>query len=196
MRIITAKLEGTTPYSQSRKYDHTCPKKDKESAADYDLRTWRERCTTNDDGIVCIPGMAIKMALDATAKKLKEKVPGKGAKTWIDYVIGGVVPSDLMFPIGVSKDKVDFIDIWANADGVRGSGKRVMRRFPIIKKWSCTISLDVLDNSLPADLIERYLGEAGLIVGIGRFRPEKGGMNGRFRVKSVKWSEMDMAEAA
>ena len=63
------------------------------------------------------------MAIDATAKKLKEKVPGKGAKTWTDYIVGGVVPSELMFPIGVHKDKVDFIDIWANADGIRGSGK-------------------------------------------------------------------------
>lgn len=197
MRIVTAKLEGAGSYSQSRYYEHAHPKNDKESAAEYDLRTWRERCTTNDKGIVCIPGMAIKMALDAVAKKLKDRVPGKGAKEWSSYIIGGVVPSEQNFPIGIHKDKVDFIDIWANADGIRGSGKRVMRRFPIIHSpWSANISLDVLDNSLPADLIERYLHEAGMIVGIGRFRPEKGGMNGRFRVKAFKWSEIELAEAA
>lgn len=196
MRTVTAKLTGTSPYSQSRYYTHAVPKKDKENAADYDMRTWRERCTVNDKGIVCIPGMGIKMAIDAAAKKLKEKVPGKGAKTWVDFVVGGIVPAELMFPIGVSKDKVDYIDVWANADGIRGSGKRVMRRFPIVLKWSAIISLDVIDNSLPTDLAERYLAEAGMIVGIGRFRPEKGGMNGRFRVSDVKWSEVEIDEAA
>jgi hypothetical protein len=132
--------------------------------------------------------MAIKMALDAAAKKLREKVGGKGRKTWIDYFVGGTAPGQLMFPLGIKKDQVDFIDIWSNSDGVRGSGKRVMRRFPLIKKWSAKVEIDILDDSIPEDLVERYLAEAGKLIGIGRFRPEKGGFNGRFAVKSVKWS--------
>jgi hypothetical protein len=196
MRTMTAKIEGTSPYSQSRYYDYAVPAKDKENRADYDLRNWREHCTVNKDDIICIPGMALKMALDATARKLKDRVPGKGTKTWIDYIVGGVVPSDQMFPIGVKKKDVNFIDIWANLDGVRGSGKRGMRRYPIIQKgWAATVSLDVIDNSLPEELIEHYLAESGLIVGIGRFRPEKGGMSGRYRVKSVKWSKISLDAA-
>ena len=35
-----------------------------------------------------------------------------------------------------------------------------------------------------------------MIVGIGRFRPEKGGLNGRFSVKDVKWTEVEVDEAA
>ena len=187
MRTLVAILKSTAPYSQSRK--HFISKKDKESEADYDMRTWRDKCTADDNGVVCIPGMAIKMALDATAKKLKERIPGKGTKTYIDYFVGGVIPTEIMFPIGIKKENVDFIDIWANADGVRGSGKRVMRRFPLVPKWEAQISIDVIDDTIPKDIIERYLAETGKIVGVGRFRPEKGGFNGRFMVKSVKWTE-------
>jgi hypothetical protein len=186
MRTITAVLKSTSPYSQSRY--HGIPKGEKEPPADHNLRTWREQCTTNEEGVICIPGMAIKMALDATAKKLKERVPGKGLKTYTDYFVGGVIPGDIMFPVGVKKDEVDFIDIWANADGVRGSGKRVMRRFPLLPSWEATVSLEVIDDSIPSAVLERYLSEAGKLIGIGRFRPEKGGFNGRFSVKSVKWT--------
>lgn len=186
MRICTAVLQSTSPYSQSR-YHNSEKLSDKESAAEYGLRTWREQCTFDEAGIIAIPAMAIKMGLDSTARKLKERVPGKGTKTWIDYFVGGVIPGAQHFTIGLPKDKVDFIDIWANADGIRGSGKRVMRRFPIIPKWKSEIVLDIVDDSIPSPLIEKYLSECGKLIGIGRFRPEKGGFNGRFEVLSVKW---------
>lgn len=186
MRTITAKIEGTAPYSPSRY--HNVEKLKKESHADYDLRTWREHCTYDENGIVAIPAMAIKMSLDSAAFKLKERVPGKGAKEWAGYFVSGVIPAAQHFSLDVHKDKVDFIDIWANADGKRGGSKRVMRRYPIVPKWKSTIVLDVIDDSIPTELVEKYLIETGNLIGIGRFRPEKGGFNGRFVVKSVKWS--------
>src|SRR5437660_10988105 len=98
MRTFTAVLESESPYSQSRRHD--APKLDKESADDYDQRTWREHCTTNDAGIVCIPAMACKKAIDTTAGKLGEKVPGKRGRTWAGYFRGGLIPKQVMFPLG------------------------------------------------------------------------------------------------
>jgi len=202
MRIMTARIEGTAPYSQSRRYDHAVPKKNKEAPDAYDQRTWREHCSVDVGGFVCIPGMSIKMAIDTAAKKLQEKVPGKGQLKWGGLVMGGVVPSDIMFRIyvgknAVKKDDIDYVDLWCDSKGMRNGKSRVMRRYPIIAKgWSADISLDITDDSLPADLLERYLREAGLIVGIGRFRPENGGMNGRFIVKRVSWSALSLEEAA
>jgi hypothetical protein len=195
MRVCTALLKSRSAYSQSRK--HFTPMLEKETHADYNERTWREQCTTNEEGFVCIPAMGLKMTIDKAAQKLKERVPGKGTKTYIDYFVGGVAPSEQMFLIYVPKGKetaplhkneVDYIPIWANADGRRGSGKRVLRWFPIIPVWTAHVSLDVLDDSIPKDVFERYFSESGKMVGIGRFRPENGGFNGRFEVKSVKWS--------
>jgi hypothetical protein len=30
---------------------------------------------------------------------------------------------------------------------------------------------------------------AGMFIGIGRFRPEKGGTNGRFKIASIEWTD-------
>jgi hypothetical protein len=30
---------------------------------------------------------------------------------------------------------------------------------------------------------------AGMFIGIGRFRPEKGGTNGRFKIESIDWQD-------
>jgi hypothetical protein len=30
---------------------------------------------------------------------------------------------------------------------------------------------------------------AGMFIGLGRFRPEKGGNNGRFRLSDLKWQD-------
>lgn len=185
MRTFIAKLKSNSPYSPSRY--HNVDKLPKESAAAYDLRTWREHCTFDDKGIVAIPAMAIKMAIDGAASKLKERVPGKGTKEWAGYFLSGVIPAAQHYSLGIRKDDVDFIDIWANADGRRGSGKRVMRRYPLIPSWQATIVLDITDDSIPEELVEKYLDEAGKLIGVGRFRPQNGGFNGRFTIESVKW---------
>jgi hypothetical protein len=66
-RVHIENLPGS-PYSQSAAV--SVPKQDRETHDDHDARTWREKCTTNGDGQVCIPGMAIKQALDTTAYNL------------------------------------------------------------------------------------------------------------------------------
>ena len=186
MRTFTAIIELRSPYSPSHRHD--VPKLDKESSADYDFRTWREHCTVNEDAIVCIPAMAFKQALDITAGKLGEKVPGKRGRTWAGYFRGGMVPTRDRFSLGVKKSDVQSIDLWCNSLGRRGGSLDVSRRYPIIPNWKTTIEFDVLDNSIPKDVIEHHLGESGLIVGVGRFRPEMGGFNGRYTVASIKWS--------
>jgi hypothetical protein len=189
MRTFTAALESKSPYSPSHRHD--APKLDKESPSAYDLRTWREHCTVNEDSIVCIPAMAFKQALDITASKLGIRVPGKGTRTWGGYFLGGLVPCVDRFPLGIKKSDVPSIDLWCNSLGRRGASLDVSRRYPVIPSWKTVIEFDVLDNSIPESVIEHHLTESGLIVGVGRFRPANGGFNGRYVVKSVKWSEAE-----
>ena len=185
MRTFTAVLESRSAYSQSRRHD--LPKLNKESDTAYDARTWRDHCTVNKDGIVCIPAMAFKKAIDRTAQKLGEKVPGRRGATWAGYFKGGIIPMEELFPIGIKVEDVQPLSVWCSSTG-RPGGSQVSRTYPIIPKWTATVEFEVLDNILPEEVIERTLSESGLIVGIGRFRPENGGFNGRYAVKSVKWS--------
>lgn len=186
MRICTAQLKSMTAYSQSAM--HETPFLSKESHDAWDERTWREKSTTNESGIVCIPAMALKMALDESIKRLGIKVEGRRGATYAKYFLAGQICAGDV-PIGVAKSDLQSIKIWANADGVRGSGKRVKRRFPIIHQWTGTAEFHVLDDMIPPPIFEQALEGAGKLIGIGRFRPEKGGFLGRFVVTSTKWAE-------
>lgn len=187
MKIVEVDLVSTAPYSQSRQ--HAAPKLEKETHDAYDKRTWREKCTTNEDGIICIPAMAFKQALDVAAKMLGMQIPGKGKSTYTKHFKAGVIcESDVA--IGVHKDEVASVTINANADGVRGSGKRVARTFPQVPAWKGTARFAVLDDTITTEVFERHLTEAGRFVGVGRFRPENGGLNGRFKPAGFRWSQL------
>lgn len=182
--LAIVSLKSISPYSQSRMHD--APKHEKETHEAYEQRTWREKCTVNDAGEIVIPAMAFKQALDATAKRLGDQIPGKGKATYTKHFVGGVMcRSDVA--IGFHKDTVPSITINANSDGVRGSGKRVKRIFPQVPEWEGTAEFAVFDETVTQKIFERHMREAGSFVGIGRFRPEKGGLNGRFRVMSITY---------
>lgn len=190
MKVCLATLRSVTPYSQSKAVDpDQFPKLEKEGADDYDKRLWREKATVDGNGIVCLPAMALKMSIDEAVKRLNIGIPGRGKSTYTKFFTAGQI-CEADVPIGIHKDALEYIDIWANADGVRGSGKRVRRRFPVVKEWSGVARFAILDDIIPEKVFEKALTEAGRLVGIGRFRPEKGGFLGRFTVEDFRWSQI------
>ncbi|HEY2616133.1 MAG TPA: hypothetical protein VGI78_02235 [Acetobacteraceae bacterium] len=193
MKICKVSLEGIpgSPYSQSAQHDDD--KLDRESHDDYDARTWRSKCTTNADGQVCIPAMALKQCLDVGAQKLGEKVQGRRGATFRGFFTSGFfcngdVPISNGKPI-TPKD-AEMVAINANADGVRGSGKRVKRRFPVFPKWHGIAEFTIVDDIITVEVFEHHVRSAGMIVGIGRYRPANGGSNGRFRITKFEWSDL------
>lgn len=187
MKTVEVEIHGVSPYSQSRM--HETPKLEKERPDDYEQRTWREKCNTDDAGNVVVPAMAFKQALDAVAKRLGEQIPGKGKSTYTKHFLGGVICEEDM-RIGWMKDTIPMIRLKQNADGVRGSGKVVMRNFPQAPTWGGVARFAILDDMVTKAVFERHMIEAGRFIGIGRFRPEKGGLNGRWQVKGFRWSEV------
>lgn len=188
-RIATAALVGISPMSQSRAHDE--PRlDDKETPEAYDRRTWRSKAhfdpATRE---VYIPPMALKLAIAEAARRLSIKIPGKRSATYTKNVLSGViVTSEIRLGIGI--DDLNEEVVYANADGVRGSGKRVLRRFPMIPVgWQGTAEITVIDGEIPEPVVERCLAEAGNLIGIGRFRPQNGGFLGRFEVRSISWHQ-------
>ncbi len=185
-------LEGITPYSQSRM--HRTPGLEKEKADEYDERTWLEKAHWDAEGHLYVPAMSVKMALDAVAAYLGEKIPGRGNHTYSKHLRSGVLVLNNLpvFVNGqpVTRENVLQVGINAHSDGKRGSGKRVWRRFPQINPpWSARGSIMVVDHTVDPGLLQRYLSDAGNYIGIGRFRPENGGINGRFVVRSFNVEE-------
>lgn len=184
---VIVKLVSQAPYSASRKHD--TPKLEREGADDYEQRTWREKSNYDESGIVVIPAMAFKQALDDVAKMFSTSIPGKGKATYTKHFKAGVLcMGDVS--IGIHKDDMPSIRINANADGVRGSGKRVSRIFPQIPSWQGEAEFAVLDDTITKEVFEKALQDAGRFIGVGRFRPQNGGLNGRFAPVSFEWSDI------
>lgn len=185
MKSCTVSLKSVSPYSSSRFV--TIPKKEKEGADDYENRVWREKCTTDENGIVCIPAMGFKQALDTAARMLGQKIPGKRNSTYTKHFRAGVIVENNV-SIGIRKEDMSQNTIFANADGVRGSGKRVIRHFPTAREWRGKAVFLILDDTITKEVFTDHLREAGKLVGVGQFRPENGGFFGRFEIEEIRWN--------
>src|SRR5215831_4494503 len=149
MRHVKVYFENIpgSPYSQSAKHD--TPFLDRESHDDYDTRTWRNKCTVNKEGQVCIPAMALKQAIDTAAYKLGEKVQGRRGATFKNFFASGFfcdgdVPIANGKPLTPADAECKLIS--ANSDGIRGSGKRVPRRFPEFPKYQGIAEFTIIDD--------------------------------------------------
>lgn len=219
MITATVKIEGLSPYSQSRQIFEE--KKKGELADAFDLRTWPRHLYTNQKGQVMIPSSAMKQAIDAAAKYLSIQVPGKGKATYTKHFRSGVMVFDPAVVMdeegapwtrerilrgGEPDDLENLSECIAGgtvfrgamaADGVRGSGKRVVRTFPVIPDpWTATLTFYVGDPVIDKAVFLQSIQAAGSFIGLGRFRPENGGSNGRFRIASLAWEETDMEASA
>jgi len=184
MKTVTATLQSITPYSPTRA--HETPKFDKELDCDYEERTWREKAHVTDTGEVYIPPMALKMCLDASAKFMGLKIPGKKNCTWTKHFASGVLVTTPAL-LGVKNDDLTKARYHCHVDGVRGSGKRVWRLFPEVNAWKAQVTFHVLDDIITERVFSDTLTHAGCFIGVGRFRPVNGGFFGRFKVLSIDW---------
>jgi len=183
--IVT--IKGMAPYSQSRQ--HRTDFLAGESQEAYDLRTWREKCNYDKDGNVFVPAMAFKQGMDIAAKRLAIPDPDNKKANFTKYFVSDVICEGHML-IGVHKDQMPSVTINANVDGVRGSGKRVPRKFPQTPKWGGKVSFIVMEPKITHEIFENVLNCFGRSIGVGQFRPEKGGVNGRFDIVKVEYEKV------
>jgi hypothetical protein len=183
--IVT--IKGIAPLSQSRQ--HHTEFLDGETHEEYDRRTWREKCNYDKDGIVFVPAMALKQAMDTAAQRLGIKDPDNKAAKMTKNFVSDVICEDHL-SIGIRKEDMPIIVINANVDGVRGSGKRVRRQFPQTPEWGGKTSFLIVESRIKPEMFDQVIRYAGRSVGVGQFRPEKGGVNGRFEVVNIEYTQV------
>ena len=181
--VARCTIKGISPYCQSRPHD--TPHNEGEPDDVYDLRTWRQRLHVTN-GTVRIPAWAIHDGLTEAAKRSMRKIPGKGQFTWTQKFAAGIAL--LEDPdLGINPETVDYVAVYCHVTGIRGSGKRVIRRFPIMPQWQSTFDVQILDPIITEDVFGEMLEDAGMYVGIGQNRPQNRGTHGRFRPSLVEW---------
>lgn len=193
--IVKVKFEGLSPLLQSR--SHEQPKLNRELADAYEKRTWMfkshvaggfEKSAVSyelkddwEDLPVIVPGIAFKRSLDEVAKYLGRQVPGKGKATYTKHFESGVQCHDDI-EVGLKAKDLGSQRIFVNADGVRGSGKRVHRLFPVIPSgWKGEAIFEIWDDLITEEVFLEHLILAGTLIGVGAFRVRNGGFCGRYR---------------
>lgn len=188
MRVATISIVGLTPYSQSRAYQSE--RASNETHDEFDKRAWKEHQHVDQDGKPFIPAVAILQGMASAASYLGKggDLKKKGSANWAEN-----------FRCGLALDKGPRLDpkpgtktiepraeaVYCNADGKRGSGKRVWRTFPVFDEWSATLIVHILDDSIPDEIFTKVVTAFGLFIGVGRYRPGNGGYLGRFTVKKL-----------
>ena len=182
MRKAICTLSSVTRYSQSRYIDKSLKDRD-ETHADFEKRIWREKLHTNKDGEVVIPPMQFKKCLAFAAKYKSQQIPGKGMATYTKHFNAGVLCTE---PLRTGVMKGDCLGEWLllKPPGQQGAVEKCM---PYIDDWSGDVEFLVLDDCIPEDVFELTLVDGGSFIGLGRFRPERGGYYGRFSVDKITW---------
>ena len=185
MRIVKITVEGVAPLGFSRHYE--VEKKPKEGADAYENRTWRNKLHVDKEGQAVIPATMWKNMLRDIGAFLNEKIPGKGQQTYKKHFLSGVLVIEPS-PLGIAAQAVQSVKLFVPSNGIAGSGKRVWKYFPTIPQWKAVVVVHILDNTLTPPVFEKHFEEAGRYIGIGFYRPARGGTNGRFEVKKFEWS--------
>jgi len=191
----TCHLSSASVYSQSRPYQ--VEKKPRETPADYEKRTWKERMhlSEKNPGKIVIPAMQFKNSLAECAKYMSQQIPGKGKATYTKHFEAGVIIMDSM-ELDIKADDVNGETVFVPSSGKRGDGNRVYKTFPKIPSWSGVIAFTIFDHTITEEVFKTHLGQAGQFIGIGRWRPRNNGMYGRFTVDKVDWKESEVVKAA
>lgn len=195
MRDVHIKLRGLTPYSSSLHFEAKLLKG--ETKDEHEKRRWKEKAHVDENGIVFIPGVSFKLALDRAVSLANEKIAGKGNQTWTaQFTTGVVAMSDVS--LGIKIDDVKSIAIFAHANGKRGPGTRVMRYFPYIPTWGGELHMRLFNDTIPEEVFERFFEQSGMLAGVGRGRPETGSPagNGRFEPLSFDWVDAQSVREA
>lgn len=187
MKIATCHFKSNSAYSQSKFIE--VPKKPKESSADYEDRTWRERVHTDDNGFIIIPPMALVNCVKEAAKYLSIPIPGEGKSRYTKHFESGIIPGTDIITMPIKKSDVIKESLFVPSNGERGGGKRVLKHFPLITEWEGQFTFYILDDKITQDVFEQVVDAAGQLIGIGRFRPRNWGYYGRFELAHLEWQE-------
>jgi len=185
--MITVKvtLKSASPISFSKHYDEDdIPRGEKESAADYEKRTWRNKCHLDKDGMVFIPARAFKEMMSNAAKYLSIKIQGKGKQTYTKHFVAGLMVIDNV-PLGVHIDDVQGEWLFVALPGKKSS--RVKKCFPIIPEWQAVVTFYILDETITKEIFREHLEQAGKFIGLLRSRPQNNGYYGRFEIIDLQW---------
>jgi hypothetical protein len=167
MKEIMVEIEGTTALLMNRfpEVEIRTPKA-KRTDEQYDIQKDVERALYKDDEIGCfVPNSWIEACLRETAKTFKA-ARGKGTLKKIVLASVFIEPER----IALNKKTYDEMDIRP----VVIMKNRIVRGRPRFNHWNLQFTLTYDENRIDYQTLRQLVGEAGVINGIGDYRPRFG----------------------
>ncbi len=193
MKTIEVGIKGTSPLliNRFKETDEQPQKMKKSSKKDYGTpREQAEKTAYFDEEskLLWVPTAWIKGAIQAVASDYK--LPG--TRKSVKSVSGGaIVP---VFERAFFDEAYTLNQIEIDSRPCVIQRARIMRHRARLEKWSLQFELEIDDEILDSSNVHEILTDAGRRVGIGDYRPQRGGPFGRFIVTT--WKERTAAEAA
>jgi hypothetical protein len=191
MKLYEAYLQSVTAYGQGRHHDE--PKLPQEQPEAYDRRTYLHRLHTSG-GKVFIPPMAFKLCLEKMANYLKMKIPGQGTATYTKCFKQGLLINEPIL-LDITPEQTKMHRIFTSLTPNKPNGPRGWRHFPVIEAWEGVLPIIVVDELITEEVLRKHLAMAGLITGIGVWRPSSpggGGYWGKFKLVALTVKELDV----
>lgn len=133
---------------------------------------WK-RCYKDENGVY-LPGWNLKVCLIEGCKKSGIKV-GRGSAA--SYLSASVFPDKVLYFVsdgGSIIPDVDNVHVTWGRRPPRTGGACMVRRPMLNSGWLLDFTLTVVDDRRSPEEIHRSLVEAGMLVGLGSWRPEYG----------------------
>jgi hypothetical protein len=194
-RIITMSFKGTSPLllSCDKMADPLNPatiahkeitskrKKTEEDHAMIARSQWEGLMYWSDEVGVYVPSQNIRATIVGGAKLNK-----LGMQVKRGTIMGGHDHVPLSYGKKKTIDQLWDDPAYRDVRSVVISSARVMAYRPKFENWSLEFSMTYDDTVLDVNQIKQACDNAGMFVGIGGFRPEKGGPFGRFEALIIE----------
>lgn len=196
--IVDAEIEGVTSYLMHRFSDHEAQEGAQASrnvlVTRGTPREEAEKCVyRNVKGELYFPGAAIGRLMREAGGAHKMKGSRKSAKYLVPAAC--LVLDDAIAFLSVDTGKaLKEYEVDSRPVTIPATKGRIMRHRPRIDAWRARFSVRINEKVLPASLIHQLLQDGGEQIGIGDYRPEKGGPFGVFRV--IHWTEKREVKSA
>lgn len=188
MKIINVRIEGVAAMLQHR-FSEDAEAEAPSRRVQPNRGTPREQAErvtyrNSADDSLYFPGAAIARLLREAGSAHKQR----GSRKSVKYLVpAAVIVLDDAISLLDPADSTPITDFEVDSRPVTipATKGRIMRHRPRYDKWAAEFSLQCDETVLDLELIHQLLEEGGRQLGIGDFRPEKGGPFGRFAI--TKW---------
>lgn len=190
--IVSVEIRGLSPLLQ-RRFGEDAEQADKQTtrmaAASYGIpREQAERAVYRDQAGCCyFPGQAIARLLREAGSNHKQRGTRKSVKYIVPAAV--IVAADVVGILDEQGKPTKDFEIDSRPVTIPATKGRVMRHRPRWDQWRAEFTLEIDEDVLGADVIHQLLEEGGRRIGIGDYRPEKGGPFGRFEI--LRWEEIN-----